>query len=265
MALTTSSQEIIELWDLKRDDVRIERKDPTSKTREGVTRLSDVTNPRMTLYKPDPEKDNGHVMIVCPGGGYQILAIDLEGEEIAEWLNSLGFTTYVLEYRVPQNREGAFQDVQRAIKIAKSRTESGGKVGILGFSAGGHLAASALTRSDEKSCDFKDEIDLINPSADFGVLIYPAYLDKGEGGSLSPEITLNENTPPMFVFMTADDPYVKSATVISSALIENKTPVEFHLYPEGGHGYGLREDRSAGPVWPPLCKVWLEGVVDEIK
>ena len=202
----------------------------------------------------------GKVVIVCPGGGYQILAVNHEGTEIAQWLNALGYTAYVLRYRVPDNREGALQDVQRAIRIA--RAENPGKqVGVMGFSAGASLTARAATRFQLPSYTATDETDTQSARPDFAALIYPAYMDEGEHHTLTPELTITEQTPPFFVFQTADDPYGNSALVISQALRNHKIPVQLHIYEKGGHGYGLRANLAeAASKWPKLMEEWLLGL-----
>lgn len=258
MVFNLNAQEVIELWPSKVPNQNVEKSVANSETNGGVTRLSNVTNPLVKVYKPSAEKDNNNSIVVCPGGGYQILAIDLEGSEIATWLSSIGYTAYVLEYRVPQQREGALQDVQRAIRIARSKTTAANsKVGVLGFSAGGHLSASASTRFNEKVYEIDDDYEKASARPDFTVLIYPAYLDQGENEKLSPEITLDENTPSMFIFQTADDKYGNSALVMAKALRDNNSSIELHLLPEGGHGYGLRSKTEAGTTWPILLEKWL--------
>lgn len=251
-----NAQEIIELWGDDPIGKTLAKEEPTSIADHRITRLHNVTTPRLKVYKPEAN-DNGGVVIVCPGGGYRILAIDLEGVEIAEWLNTLGYTVYVLEYRVPDQREGAFQDVQRALGLVRSIHDEDTRVGVLGFSAGGHLAASAGTRYNEVSYEAIDKADEYSKRPDFVVLIYPAYLDQGEGETLSPEISLAEDTPPFFIFMTADDKHAGSSITMAGALRKNKTSVEFHLLPEGGHGYGLRAGSEAGETWPILLEKWL--------
>ena len=200
------------------------------------------------------------MVIVCPGGGYQILAVNHEGTEIAQWLNALGYTAYVLRYRVPDNREGALQDVQRAIRIA--RAENPGKqVGVMGFSAGASLTARAATRFQLPSYTATDETDTQSARPDFAALIYPAYMDEGEHHTLTPELTITEQTPPFFVFQTADDHYDNSALVISQALRNHKIPVQLHIYEKGGHGYGLRANLAeAASKWPKLMEEWLLGL-----
>lgn len=258
ISFNLASQDIIELWPDAVPDQLESKAKAQSATDGGVTRLSNVKNPLVKVYHPSPIDDNGNAIVVCPGGGYQILAIDLEGSEIAEWLTSIGFTVYVLEYRVPKQNMAALQDVQRALRIARSKTNKEHKVGVLGFSAGGHLSASASTRYNESIYPVQDNSDGLSARPDFTVLIYPAYLDKGENETLSPDIILSEDTPPMFIFMTADDPYAGSSLAMAAALRNNKTSVEFHLLPEGGHGYGLRKRTEAGSTWPSLCQKWLE-------
>lgn len=230
-----------------------------------VTRLTDVTDPTLKVFLPDEKVNNGAAVIVCPGGGYRILAIDKEGYEVAEWLNTLGYTAFVLEYRVPQKQEGALNDIQRAIRIVRSGANEWNldpnKIGVIGFSAGGSLAARASTRYKEETYTAQDAKDKVSSKPNFAMLIYPAYLDKGENRSLTPELKVDENTPPMFLFATADDAHANSALVMATALRDNKIPVSLHLLPKGGHGYGLRTGNPAGETWPQLAETWLKSTV----
>lgn len=231
----------------------------------GVTRLTDVTDPTLKVFLPDEKVNNGAAVIVCPGGGYRILAIDKEGYEVAEWLNTLGYTAFVLEYRVPQKQEGALNDIQRAIRIVRSEAEAWKldpeKIGVIGFSAGGSLVARASTRYNEATYKAQDAKDKLSSKPNFAMLIYPAYLDKGENRSLTPELKIDDNTPPMFLFATADDAHANSALVMATALRDNKIPVSLHLLPKGGHGYGLRNGNPAGETWPELAETWLKSTV----
>lgn len=226
---------------------------------DGILRIQQMPVPTLQKF-PVVKSPKGKVVIVCPGGGYQILAVNHEGTEIAQWLNALGYTAYVLRYRVPDNREGALQDVQRAIRIA--RAENPGKqVGVMGFSAGASLTARAATRFQLPSYTATDETDTQSARPDFAALIYPAYMDEGEHHTLTPELTITEQTPPFFVFQTADDPYGNSALVISQALRNHKIPVQLHIYEKGGHGYGLRANLAeAASKWPKLMEKWLLGL-----
>lgn len=151
-----------------------------------TTRLTEVTNPAIIVFESDPFLKNGASVVVCPGGGYTILAIDKEGYEVAEWLNSLGFTAFVLQYRVPQKQAGALQDVQRAIRIIRSESFRWGldadEVGVLGFSAGGSLSARASTSYRDRTYPPVDGRDSLSSRPAFALLIYPAYLDQGKTG-----------------------------------------------------------------------------------
>ena len=231
--------------------------------REGnVIRLTDVTNPAYYVYKPTAENQNGAGVVVCPGGGYNILAFDKEGTEIAQWLNSLGFTAFVLQYRVPKNQEGALMDIQRTIRTIRSMAQSYGiqsdKLGVIGFSAGGSLSARAATLSSVKSYTPIDKVDSLSSLPNFAMLIYPAYLDLGKGRTLTPELIIDHHTPPMFLFATADDTYSNSVLVMATALRDAKIPVELHLMNKGGHGYGLRPGNIAAESWPEFAAKWLK-------
>lgn len=249
------------IWPDKRPAEVVLKKGKMKQTmgEDDILRIQQMPVPTLQKF-PVVKSPKGKVVIVCPGGGYQILAVNHEGTEIAQWLNALGYTAYVLRYRVPDNREGALQDVQRAIRIA--RAENPGKqVGVMGFSAGASLTARAATRFQLPSYTATDETDTQSARPDFAALIYPAYMDEGEHHTLTPELTITEQTPPFFVFQTADDPYGNSALVISQALRNHKIPVQLHIYEKGGHGYGLRANLTeAASKWPKLMEEWLLGL-----
>lgn len=237
----------------------------TANTSRNVTRLTDVTNPALIIFEPDASLNNGAGVIICPGGGYSILAIDKEGYEVAEWLNRLGFTAFVLQYRVPGKQEGALRDIQRAIRIIRNGATTWKlnpeKLGVMGFSAGGSLSARASTRFNIETYAKVDSIDLISCRPDFSLLVYPAYLDEGENRTLTTELLVNNNTPPMFIFGTADDKYGNSSLVMATALRDNNIPVELHFLAKGGHGYGLRSGNIAAETWPHLAEVWLRKII----
>lgn len=249
------------IWPDKRPAEVVLKKGKMKQTmgEDDILRIQQIPVPTLQKF-PVVKSPKGKVVIVCPGGGYQILAVNHEGTEIAQWLNALGYTAYVLRYRVPDNREGALQDVQRAIRIA--RAENPGKqVGVMGFSAGASLTARAATRFQSPSYTATDETDTQSARPDFAALIYPAYMDEGEHHTLTPELTITEQTPPFFVFQTADDHYGNSALVISQALRNHKIPVQLHIYEKGGHGYGLRANLAeAASKWPKLMEEWLLGL-----
>ena len=225
--------------------------------RDNITRIRQMPVPTLETWKAKKNRKD-KVMIVCPGGGYSVMAVDLEGTEIAQWLNSLGYTAYVLRYRVPNDREGALQDAQRAIRMVRAQNP-GKKVGIMGFSAGADLSCRAATAWNENTYSPVDETDSLSARPDFVGLIYPAYLDGGANHSVTHSLNVNESTPPMFVFQTADDGYGYSSLAIAGALKKHKVPVELHVYPRGGHGYGLRAKRAeAAAIWPVLMEKWMK-------
>lgn len=237
----------------------------TSNTEGNVIRLTDVTNSALLVFTPEKGVNNGCGVVVCPGGGYHILAADLEGSEIAKWLNKLGFTAFVLQYRVPNKRVGALNDIQRAIRVVRSQAKVWGidphKLGVMGFSAGASLCARASTCYKQDTYDAVDKADTISSRPDYSLLIYPAYLDKGENRSLTPELIVDKDTPAMFLFATADDPYGNSSLVMAKALRDAKVDVELHFLPKGGHGYGLRKGNVAAETWPGLAQKWINNMI----
>lgn len=229
-----------------------------------VTRIASVTDPVIEVFEPKSGNTTGIGVVVCPGGGYSILAVDLEGYEVAGWLNTLGITAYVLHYRVPDNPAAALMDAQRAIRMVRNMgttvKTAMNKVGIMGFSAGGSLSARASTRYSDKTYEPVDAADQLSARPDFALLIYPAYLDQGPNKSLTPELKVDSKTPPMFLFETADDPYGNSSLVMAGALRDAKVPVELHFLPTGGHGYGVRMGNPAAETWPGLAAKWLKNL-----
>lgn len=230
-------------------------------SKANVTKITEVTDPSMVVFKPSASVDNGIGIIICPGGGYKVLAIDLEGYEIAKWLNTLGYTAYVIQYRVPNNPKGALNDIQRAIKIIRSGSNFNlTQLGIIGFSAGGNLCAHASVSPSKESYSQIDEIDSISSRPDFTLLIYSAYLDSGKNNSLNSDLFFDINTPPMFLFGTKDDPHFNSTLTLVNTLKESMISFEFHTLQEGGHGYGLRKGNKAAEKWPLLAERWLNTI-----
>jgi acetyl esterase/lipase len=233
-----------------------------------VIRLGNVSKPTLSVFKPAAEKDTGAAVLVCPGGGYHILALDLEGTEVCEWLNSIGVTGVLLKYRVPK-RPGlekdavAIQDAQRAMGLVRQHAGDWGldarRLGVLGFSAGGHLSAALSTRFDRRSYAPVDAADQLSCRPDFAVLIYPGYLtDKEQGDRVAADLPLSTNTPPMFLAMSQDDPVrVENVLQFGAALQAAKVPFGLHVYPTGGHGYGLRRTDNPVTSWPDRTADWL--------
>jgi acetyl esterase/lipase len=233
-----------------------------------ITRVSNVSQPTITLYRPAADKANGCAVIVCPGGGYHILAYDLEGTEVAQWLNSIGVTAVLLKYRVPRrNKEqphaAPLQDAQRAIRLTRQNAKDWGidpeRIGVLGFSAGGHLTVMTGTHWDETTYPAVDEADRLSCRPDFLIPIYPAYLgDREEPSKLSPLVRVDERTPPTFIAITQDDnDRAIYAALLLVALKKAKVPAELHVYSRGGHGYGLRVSDNPVSSWPQRCEDWM--------
>jgi acetyl esterase/lipase len=233
-----------------------------------VDRIANVSVPMLTLYKPKPEIDTGAAVVVCPGGGYNILAYDLEGTEVCDWLNSIGVTGVLLKYRVPRRKdrpkhEAPLQDAQRALSLTRAHAKEWGidpkRVGILGFSAGGHLSATTSTNYDRRAYETIDEADRQSCRPDFAVLVYPAYLV--EDGKLTPEIRVDKNTPPIFFAHAHDDRISPENSVrMYLALKEADVKSELHVYVSGGHGFGLRPSEHAASTWPASCAKWLKAI-----
>ena len=263
-------KDTIYLWPDKVPNEKMEKHPPikTDNTKGNVTRITDITNPALVVFEPEKPNHKGVGIIVRPGGGYNILAIDKEGYEIAEWLNELGYTAFVLQYRVPNNQLGALNDMQRAIRIVRNKANyynlNPEKIGAIGFSAGGSLVAKASTLFNTDSYTKLDDIDKISCKPNFSMLVYPAYLDKGENRSITPELVLNKDIPPFFIFGTSDDYFGNSSLVFTQALRDNKTPVELHFLQNGGHGYGMRTGNVAAKTWPSLAEVWLDLTIKSI-
>ncbi|NBV22870.1 MAG: alpha/beta hydrolase [Proteobacteria bacterium] len=234
-----------------------------------LIRLGNVSQPTITVYRPAKEKDTGASVIICPGGGYSILAYDLEGSEVCEWLNTIGVTGVLLKYRVPkrpglEKHTAALQDAQRAIGLVRAKAGEFGvdpkKIGILGFSAGGHLAAAASTNYEKRTYEPVDDADKASCRPDFTVLIYPAYLTvKEKDDVISPELPITANTPQTFLAMTEDDGVrVEGPLFYYLALKKAKVSAEMHLYPTGGHGYGLRPSQHTVTTWPKRVEEWMQ-------
>lgn len=240
-----------------------------------VIRLGNVSEPTLTVYSPPKAQNTGAAVIVCPGGGYYILAMDLEGTEVCEWLNTIGVTGILLKYRVPK-REGlpphapALQDAQRAMGYARSHAREWGidpqRIGILGFSAGGHLSAALSNNYTQRSYPTVDNADTLSCRPDFTVLIYPGGLTKKEDADkIAPELSITTNTPPTFIAMSQDDPVrAENAIFYALALKRSSVPFELHIYPSGGHGYGLRPTKETVTTWPARVAEWMRarGLLD---
>jgi acetyl esterase/lipase len=244
-----------------------------------ATWITNVKDPTITVFQAAAEKNTGVAVIICPGGGYWNLAWDLEGEEVAKWFNAAGVNGVVLKYRVPRRSgqperlpaPGPLWDAQRAVSLVRSHASEWGidphKIGIIGFSAGGHLAVSTATHFDERGYEPVDEADKVSCRPDFAGAIYPGYLiEQARAGVeekkdlLAPYMRIPKDTPPIFLAHATDDPVAgaENCLVMYSALKQAKVPAELHLYAQGGHGFGVRKNGLPCSTWPERFVDWLK-------
>ena len=238
------------------------------------TSVENVSQPTMTVYSPKG-KNTGAAVVVFPGGGYEILAIDLEGSEVCDWLTPRGITCVLLKYRVPAPRSrpnwGAFpqspmalEDAQRTVGLVRFHAAEWHidphKIGVLGFSAGGHLVAAMSVHFEKRLYQAVDAADKESSRPDFAVSIYPGHLSWSDKGlELNPDIHPTKQTPPTFLLQNEDDDVdnVNDSLVYYIALKNAGIPVEMHLYAQGGHAFGLRRTKFPVTAWPQLVETWL--------
>ena len=235
-----------------------------------LIRLGNVSDPTLTLYAPKAN-NTGAAVVVFPGGGYQILAIDLEGTEVCDWLNSIGVNCILLKYRVPNSgpypkSPAALEDAQRAVGMVREHANEWhidpNRIGVLGFSAGGHLAAALSTHFDKRIYPAVDAADQLSCRPDFAIIIYPGYLALSEKNfEPNAAIEVTAQTPPTFLVQAEDDPvHVENSIVYFMALKHAGVPAEMHIYTQGGHGYGLRPTALPITHWPRLAETWLQTI-----
>lgn len=234
-----------------------------------IIKLGNVSTPQLAVYRPAKEKDTGAAVVICPGGGHHILAYDLEGTEVAEWLNEIGVTGIVLKYRVPfrdpeKRWLAAVQDTQRAMSLVRSNASEWKldpkRIGILGFSAGGQVAGLASIFDEKRQYAPLDDIDKVACRPDFAVLIYPGGLEVQGQPKLRDEVQVSKQSPPMFFVHAFDDGVTALNTLLlATELKKVGVPAEVHVYATGGHGYGLRHvDGQPVTDWPKPCEAWLK-------
>ena len=270
-SLAVEPWKTLNLWPGKapdeKEEVGPEAPRPHRLGQKKVTRIGNVSTPTLAIFKPS--KPNGTSIIICPGGGYNILAWDLEGTEVADWLSSFGVTAIVLKYRVPRRKgrekyAAPLQDAQRAIGMVRHNSKKWGinpnKIGILGFSAGGHLSATAMTNYEKRTYTPIDKADQTSCRPDFGVLIYPAYLvDNETKTKLVPEVSITRGTPPAIFIHAGDDGITANGSVqMWLAMRQAGIPSELHVFTNGGHGYGLRPSEDPVSKWPKLVEDWMK-------
>jgi pectinesterase len=284
-AFNKKLQQVIPLYKIVPNNKPVVDKE-NSTTRDNVTRISKVSNPTLTIYKP--QKPNRKSVIICPGGGYSILAFDKEGTRVAEELNKWGVTAFVLKYRLPDdsiniNKSLApLQDAQQALRYVRINASQfgidGNKIGIMGFSAGGHLASTAATHFNYKADAMNTDTTSVRP--DFTILIYPVIsfdstiAHKGSRNNLigtdaskektdffSNELQVSKSTPPTFLVHASDDTGVPAENSVRfyQSCVKNKVPVEMHLYPQGGHGFGMY-NKTTDDSWMERLRNWLNSI-----
>ncbi|HTD28221.1 MAG TPA: alpha/beta hydrolase [Xanthomonadaceae bacterium] len=249
-----------------------------------TTAVTNVTLPTMTVYAP-AGKNTGAAVVVIPGGGFQMLAIDLEGTEVCDWLTSRGITCVLLKYRVPSVpyvwqcdcrphnlsvSVPSLQDAQRAVRLVRFHAAQwhidAHRIGVLGFSAGGYLVAEISTNFERRLYPPVDAADNESSRPDFAMPIYPGHLVTADG-TLNPNVPVSGKTPPTFLVQAEDDYVdgVKQSLVYYTALAKARVPVEMHLYAQGGHAFGLRRTKLPITDWPRLAEAWLRtiGIVQD--
>ena len=236
---------------------------------EPTQMITDVTKPSITIYQPAKDKDTGTAVVICPGGGYWNLYWQLEGEEVAAWLNSLGVTGIILKYRVPRRPDEPkteparrpLQDAQRAVSLVRSKTKEWGigRIGMVGFSAGGHLAFATATSFDKRTYEAVDDVDKISCRPDFAIPVYSGYLKAKDKDELAPGLRIPTGTPPIFLVHGGDDIVSppENSVLMYLALKRAGVPAELHVYADTTHDFGVRKSDQPYSAWTESCANWL--------
>lgn len=233
--------------------------------------ITDVTAPTLTIRRPAKDKDTGTAMLICPGGGYWDLYWQLEGEEVADWLNSIGVTGIILKYRVPRRPDEPkgeparrpLQDAQRAVSLVRSKAKEwridSQRIGIVGFSAGGHLAIATATRFEKRTYVPVDEVDNVSCRPDFAILVYPGYLKVKDKDELAPGLRIPAETPPVFLTHGGADIISppENSVLVYLALRRAGVPAELHVYATAAHDFGVRPSEHPCSTWTQACANWL--------
>jgi len=238
---------------------------------EPTRMITDVTRPTITIYRPAAEKNTGTAMLICPGGGYWNLYWELEGEEVAAWLNSIGVTGIILKYRVPRRPDEPkteparrpLADAQRAVSLVRSKASQWGihpqRIGIVGFSAGGHLAIATATSFDKRTYEPIDDVDKISCRPDFAIPVYSGYLKANDKDEIAPGLRIPAGTPPIFLVHGGDDIISppEHSVVLYLALKRAGVPAELHIYAKAAHDFGVRTNDHPYSTWTARCVDWL--------
>lgn len=269
---------VVELWPGKTPgDVGIEGQERSfqyhSEILGGPTKLiTNVTKPTLTIYSPPKDNNTGTAMLICPGGGYHNLFWELEGEEVVAWLNAHGMTGIILKYRCPRRAGdvkgepplGPLLDAQRAVSLVRSRAKEWGidpqRIGMVGFSAGGHLAFATATRFEKRTYDPIDAVDEISCRPDFAVMCYSGYLKAKDKDEIAPGLVIPKQTPPLFLAHSSDDKISdpEHSVFMYLALKRAGIPAELHVYATGDHDFGVRQNEKLPSSWTDLCLRWLQ-------
>jgi len=270
---TSVENEVISVWPdgLPADaEPLTEKQIEEAKAKTTEERIFYVDKPVLTVYEPPADKKNGTAVVICPGGGYMMLAYKHEGIDLAKWFNEQGVTAFLLKYRVPRRQDQIhwepMQDVQRAIRIVRSKADQykidSERIGVLGFSAGGHLTVMAGTQYETKSYKAVDEADKLSCRPNFICPIYAAYLGnnyKDDVVELGDLVNVTEETPPTFMAVTSDDKMRGAqAALLFARLLKFGVNAEVHVWQKGGHGYGLYKRGEACDGWEEDLQVWLK-------
>jgi acetyl esterase/lipase len=243
----------------------------------GPTKLvTNVSKPTLTIYSPEKKNNTGTAMLICPGGGYHNLFWELEGEEVAAWLTSVGMTGIILKYRVPRRRDdpqfgepspppprGPLLDAQRAVSLVRSRAQEWNihpqRIGMVGFSAGGHLALMTAIRYEQRTYPRIDEVDDVSCRPDFAISCYSGYLKAKDKDEIAPGIRIPAGTPPVLLAHTSDDNVANSehSVFMYLALKRAGVPTELHVFATGNHDFGVRQNGKLPSSWTQLCVNWL--------
>ncbi len=280
--VAADSPQVVELWpgiapeetgnlgaEKTRMSPRLDRKQV--EVTEPTKLVTNVSKPTITIYRPAKDKDTGTAVLICPGGGYWDLYWQLEGEEVAEWLNSLGVTGIILKYRVPRRPDEPkgvparrpLQDAQRAVSLVRSKAKEWGigpqRIGMVGFSAGGHLAIATATSFEKRTYAPIDEIDKTSPRPDFAIGVYSGYLKAKDTDELAPGLCIPVGTPPIFLAHGGADIISppEQSVVMYLALKRAGIPAELHIYATAAHDFGVRPSTHPCSTWVQACANWL--------
>ncbi len=297
LTISAMAQQVMPLWADNAIPNAIPGASITEKSEtDGVLRISNVSVPTLTAYLPDKSKATGAAIMICPGGGYSILAASHEGSDMAKWFADQGIAAFVLKYRLPDEKimtnqhEVPLIDAMQGIRMIRRDAAKYGidpaKIGVMGFSAGGHLASTLSTHwhhAEPVTVAQAKGLQTVSAQPNFAILLYPVitFGEKAHGGSrnkllgklakdpeklayYSNELQVTKQTPPTLLVHSQDDKGVPVENSVSYylACLKNEVPAEMHLYPRGGHGYGMRNiaDKGSLATWPDACKAWLKGI-----